>query len=135
MRILFLFMVCLGPILPMNTASAAPERFPQKLSRLTGELNLTADQKTQLQKIHEDYYKSIPDKKKAMIDARNELQEALRGSKSDADCQNRFDELEKKQSDFGRARFLKILAVRSILTPEQRQKFQAYDEKDEHEGK
>lgn len=127
----FQVVLLLAVVLTAISALAQPERFQQKLTRLTSELSLTDDQKSQLQKIHEEYMKAMPEKKKAMLEARNQLQTALRGTASDSECQKRFEGLEKRQTEFGRARFQKLLAVRSVLTPEQRQKFKSDDEKAE----
>ena len=115
----------LGVLFP-SVAQASPERW----ARMAEELKLTPEQKDKLKKIHDEYHKTLPGKKEAMLASKESLKDALQGAAPDAELRKKFEELEKRQAEFGQARFEKILAVRGILTPEQRQKFKAYDDKD-----
>lgn len=118
----FLFASALTP----QAALANPER----LAKMAEELKLTPDQREKLKKIHDEYHKTLPGKKEAMLAAKESLKESLRSAAADSDVRKKFEELEKRQTEFGQARFEKILALRALLTPEQRQKFKAYDDKD-----
>ncbi len=118
------FMV-LGPVLVPAQALAGGERY----IRMADELKFTVEQRDKLKKIQDDFHKTLPEKRKAMEAAREELQKALRGSGSADEVRKKFEELERRQADFARSRFEKILSVRALLTPEQREKFNAYDER------
>jgi Spy/CpxP family protein refolding chaperone len=116
----------LATVAKMPAADANPER----LAKMAEELKLTPEQREKLKKIHDEYHKTLPGKKEAMLAAKEALKESLRSAATDIDVRKKFEELEKRQSEFGQARFEKILALRAILTPEQRQKFKAYDDRD-----
>ncbi len=113
---------------PLSTSSAHAKR--DKYIKMAEELQLTAAQREQLEKIRGEYKKTLPGKREAMEAKRDEMEKALRGTNPDAEVRKKFDELEKAQADFAKSRFEKILAIRAILTPEQRQKFKAFDDKD-----
>lgn len=97
--------------------------------RLTAELNLTAEQKDKLKVIQEEYQKNLPSKKEAMGAAHEELNKLLQSGATDDEIRKKFQELQLKQSEFAQARFEKVLAIRAILTPEQRQKFKGWEER------
>lgn len=86
-------------------------------------LQLTDEQKEQFKAIKKKYKELLPEKMKAMRNARKELQQALSGDGSEADIRQKFESLQKLQAEFSRSRFEKVLSIRSLLTPEQRQKF------------
>lgn len=88
------------------------------------ELNLSPEQQQQLEAIKEKYHEEMKKQKKAMKAARQSLQEALKGDASDESLRAQFNKLQAQRAEFAKLRFEKILAIRAILTPEQRKKFE-----------
>ena len=99
---------------------------PEKYVKMADELKFTPEQREKLKKIQDDYHQTLPGKHKVMEEANEALEQALRGSATEADVRKKFAELAKKQDEFSEARFEKILAIRAILTNEQRLKFNAF---------
>ena len=86
------------------------------------ELNLTEDQKVKMKEIK----KSKPDMKSArqnMKKLRDQLKAALKTNTSDADLIKLHGEIQTARNKKATDRFNHMLAVRAILTPEQRIKF------------
>lgn len=98
-------------------------------AKMVEELNLSAEQKQKLNEIRTEFRKTLPEKRKAMKAAREELQTVLRGSASADEARKKFQDLKQKEDTFTEARFEKVLAIRALLTPEQRQKFKGLDHK------
>ncbi|MES2854273.1 MAG: Spy/CpxP family protein refolding chaperone [Bdellovibrionota bacterium] len=87
------------------------------------ELDLTADQKKKLKEMRAGNKDAMSAKRDAMKAAHEDLKTALQGTASDEDVKKKFETMRAASEDFMRARFDKVLAVRAILTPEQRAKF------------
>lgn len=100
--------------------------------KMAAELNLTAEQKEKMKQVHQTNHEAMRAKRKAMKEARESLQTSLQGTATDAELKKKFEDLEKLQSEFAKARFEKVLAMRAVLTPEQRQKFKGM--RKEHRG-
>jgi Spy/CpxP family protein refolding chaperone len=96
-------------------------------TKIADELKLTSDQRTKLDKIRSEFRKTLPGKRKAMESSEEDLQKALRSSATEDELRKKFGELAKKQDEFATARFEKILAIRALLTSEQREKFKGLD--------
>lgn len=90
------------------------------------ELNLTEAQKQQLHEIRESYRDKMSADRQAMRDAKTKLREALQSDASEADLRNQYMTIQALKKDLSTTRFEKILAIRQILTPEQRKKFKAF---------
>jgi Spy/CpxP family protein refolding chaperone len=102
---------------------------PEKYEKLAASLKFTPEQREKLQKIQDEYHKTLPGKHQAMDQARMELETALKSEMSNDEVRKKFAEVEKRQTEFTEARFEKVLAVRALLTAEQRKMFNVYDEK------
>jgi len=87
------------------------------------QLDLSADQKKKLKEIHAGTKGTLKPKRDAMKAAHEELKTAMQGTASDDELRKKFDVFKGARDEFMKARFEKVLAVRSILTPEQRLKF------------
>ncbi len=87
------------------------------------ELDLTKEQKSQLKEMREKNREQHRARREAMDAAREEMEQALKSDASDKQLREKFEKLEKLQSEFAKERFDHILAIRAILTPEQRAKF------------
>lgn len=94
-----------------------------KMKEMAAELNLTADQKAKMKEINKDRREVLQPKRKAMREAKEALEASLKGADSTDTVKQKFAALQKAQSNFATARFDKVLAVREVLTPEQRAKF------------
>lgn len=92
------------------------------LRQMVEELNLTDEQKEKAKKIHQDGRDAIKAKREAMKKAHDELEAAIQGKATDDEVRAKFAALQKVQEDFAKARFEKVLALRAILTPDQRAK-------------
>lgn len=103
---------------------------PYSFKKMKAELNLTAEQLQQLEGVSKKMSKEIiKQKRKAMEEAQAALNSALKSEASDEQIRAQFDELQKRQEDFSRTRFEKILKVRSVLTAEQKNKFKTIFDK------
>lgn len=88
------------------------------------ELNLSAEQKEQLTAIKEKYHDDMKKHKQAMKASRESLQAALKTDASDASLRKQFKAMQEQRAQFASLRFEKVLAIRAILTPDQRKKFE-----------
>jgi Spy/CpxP family protein refolding chaperone len=93
-----------------------------RMMKALDELDLTADQKKKLAEIKKTFKTNEP-KHDAMRAAHEELKAALQGTASDAEVKKKFEAMKAAHDAFMEARFEKVLAIRAILTPEQRAKF------------
>lgn len=87
------------------------------------ELNLTPEQKEKLKAIRSQNKGDRKENRQEMKKLREELETAMRGSASDSELKSKFEAIQKKQQEFAKERFEHVLAIRAILTPEQRAKF------------
>ncbi len=102
-----------------------PQRLPPDLTKapFVEELGLSPEQKTQIQKVQEQSRQSFEERQKGVQDARTALEQAMGGTANETTIWERFEALEKAQSEMKREGFRQALAIRQILTPEQRKKF------------
>jgi periplasmic protein CpxP/Spy len=94
-----------------------------RMMEMMKDLNLTPEQQKKMKEVNEQKHAVMQEKRKAMQAAREDLHNTLKGTASDDEAKKKFEVLEKAQDEFARARFDHVLAVRGILTPEQRTKF------------
>ncbi|MEK7354979.1 MAG: Spy/CpxP family protein refolding chaperone, partial [Bdellovibrionota bacterium] len=104
--------------------------------KMTDELNLTVEQKEKAKKIHSEGREGMKAKRDAMKAIHDDLEKAIKGAASDDEVRSKFAALLKAQDEFSKARFEKVIALRAILTPEQRTKLknQGGKHKGEHGG-
>ncbi len=102
-------------------------------AKMAADLKLTKEQQEKMKALNEKSHPAMKEKRQAMKAAREDLHTTLKGSASDDEAKKKFEVLNKAQDDFARARFEHVLAVRAILTPEQRAKF--HDIMKEHKGR
>ncbi len=116
---------------------AQAERGHRGMGKIMKQLDLSKEQKQQLQSLKENHkssMQSLRDKKKAL---KNKLETAFSSQASDGELKAIHQELLNAKNEIGSKRFDKVLAIRAILTPEQRQKFDSIksDFKKEHRGR
>lgn len=104
-------------------AQPGPRRGGPDKKWITEELNLTDEQKVKLDEIREEYREKMKDKRAVMQEAREKLHDALISDASDEVLRKQFKTMQEIRNEFATARFEKILAIRQILTKEQRKKF------------
>lgn len=93
------------------------------LKKVLEELNLTDEQKTKIKEVREGHGKAMKQSRASLKEARQAMEEAVKSDASKGDLLKKFESLQELRNKMGKARFEMILAVREILTSEQRQKF------------
>lgn len=126
-----LSLLSLALLLGAPASQASPHEDGDGLGRraLRG-LDLTAEQKAKLAELRKSQttdFKALREKARA---ARIELRSKLQSDASDQELRTAHATVQSSMKAVGEARFEKILAIRKILTPEQRAKFKAM-----HEGR
>ena len=106
-----------------------PERDHEGKMALFKELNLSDQQKAEMKKIHEQNHDAMKEKREAVKQAKDQLKNAMDSNADDSKLRSYFNALQKAQNSAGEQRFEKALAIRKILTPEQRQKFRELKKK------
>ncbi len=94
------------------------ERFMKQVE----ELDLSADQKKKLAEIKKSFKEAKP-KRDAVRTAHEDLKTALQGTATDEEIKKKFEAMQAIHNEMMKERFSKVMAIRAILTPEQRAKF------------
>lgn len=97
----------------------------REMQKMAKELNLTPDQKAKMKSIRQNGREEMKAKRDALFAAREDLENSLRGAATDEELKKKFEALQKIQQEMAQGRFEKVLAIRAILTPEQRAKFKS----------
>ncbi len=96
----------------------------KKVEMLSKKLNLTADQKTKVLAIHQESQATNKElKKNKMKTLREEMQAMLKADASAEALRAKHKEIESVQAQLSDNRFDKMLKIRALLTPEQKEKF------------
>lgn len=118
----------LGPTVVQADQHEGVDGFGRGGLRALRELGLTVEQKgklAELRKSQKSDFGALREKAKV---ARREFQAKLQGDASDEDLRSAHSALQSVMKELGEARFERILAIRKILTPEQRAKFKKMHE-------
>ncbi len=105
------------PDLPANSGQTG------KRGQWLQELNLTPEQLKQLQAVRQQYNGQLSQKVQNLKQARQEMVELMSGTATDQQLRAKFDQIEALHQEVAKLRFDSMLAMRSLLTPEQRQQF------------
>jgi Spy/CpxP family protein refolding chaperone len=101
-----------------------PER-PNRPNRGKGEwlqqLNLTPEQTRQVQAIRERNQGQMEQARNSLRQARQELNQLMDSNASQRQVQDKFAQVQSLQQQVAKLRFENMMAIREILTPEQRQ--------------
>lgn len=92
-------------------------------------LNLNAEQKRQLRTARQSFQPQIRERRLKILEAQAELDEMLAGTATDAVLKAKFQQVSQLRQDVQQLQFESVLAMRQILTPEQRKQFAAAMEK------
>ncbi|BAY11230.1 Spy/CpxP family protein refolding chaperone [Calothrix sp. NIES-2098] len=114
-----------GSFLPQNLAQT-PTNLPPKRRPQSGwlqELNLTSQQIQQIKTIRSQSQNQIKPKREAVQQAQQELRDLLAGQASKEQVRTKYNQLKVLRQQLADAQFENTLAIREILSPEQRQKF------------
>jgi periplasmic protein CpxP/Spy len=88
-------------------------------------LNLTPAQFKQLSAVRRQYQPSIRDRAKIVRTSQAELRRLLASSASEAEVKSKYQQVQQLRQELQQLRFESLLAMRHILTPQQRQAFEA----------
>jgi periplasmic protein CpxP/Spy len=95
-------------------------------------LNLSAEQKEKIASIRKSGKEANKEARAALMDARKKGDELLKSDAKKEELVAHFESTQTLRNKLAKARFEMMLAVRDVLTPEQRQKFRAFLES--HKG-
>ncbi|MCP5468357.1 MAG: Spy/CpxP family protein refolding chaperone [Deltaproteobacteria bacterium] len=111
-------------ILPSYVSAEGGQRGKQFLECFEREYQPTAEQMQQIEDLYEksgDWRES----REKMRESRKSLHDAMRSDASEAELRKKFNEMQKMKQEMHQKHFEKMLKLRSILTPEQREKIGA----------
>lgn len=101
-----------------------PERRPGRdKSQLFQDLNLTPEQNQQIETIQNQDREQISQRRQALRQARQELVELMAGTASESQIREKYSQVAALQQQVSDLRFDSMLAMREVLTPEQRRQF------------
>ncbi len=135
-RISTLLLVLCSAILSTTPAQAIFLNQPQPAStgelkmpagsvgKLAKELNLSADQIQRLQKMRQDSQGKTQARRLALRTAKQELAQLMQGNASSDQLRQKRQQVQSLQREVSDLNFENTLAIREILTPEQRVKLQ-----------
>lgn len=87
------------------------------------ELNLTEEQQDKIKEVRKAHRPKMVAAREKKRDARKALTEAVKSGASNSDLKSKNEALIDANADYSRTRFGQMLAIRELLTPEQRAKF------------
>lgn len=87
------------------------------------ELNLTEDQQEQIKRLWQIQKPILEKKQTALLEARYQLDLAMKQEAANEELKSLFKELEKTRGELFFFRFDTVIAIREMLTSEQKQKF------------
>ncbi|BAY22979.1 putative Spy protein [Calothrix sp. NIES-2100] len=108
-----------------------PPTQPRKSGWLQ-DLNLTPQQLEQIKQIRRQSQDQIKPKQQALRQAQQELHNLLAGQASPAEVRTKYNQFKILKQQLADAQFENTLAIREILSLEQRQKFAEYMYKSQH---
>jgi periplasmic protein CpxP/Spy len=108
-----------------TVASADASRPQAHKGGILQSLNLTRDQLRQIAKARQKYQPLIQDHARTVRALQAELKRLMAGTAEPAEVQDKFRQLQAQRQQLQQLRFESSLAIRQILTPPQRQAFEA----------
>ncbi len=121
-----------------TAAYAAPQSFGEQIisQRRSGggeewagkegwleQLNLTPDQEQEIEIIRERYQPQMQATRDQMRENMQRMGEMMSGSTSDNELRNQHNRILQARQEIGQMQFEQMLAIRNVLTPEQRAQF------------
>lgn len=116
----------LSPLLTIVPPTVAqPENFPRYRGGRMGanleNLNLTPEQRQQLQAVRQQYQSRMEQTRNQLRTAKEELRQMMSGTASEDQIRAKYQQVRELENQMASLRFESMLAMRSILTPQQRQ--------------
>jgi Spy/CpxP family protein refolding chaperone len=110
---------------PQTVAQTSQSQSPLRGNggRLAQELNLTPEQMQKMQAIRQRYKEQISQRASELRQAQQELRELMATTASADEVRAKYRQVEQLRQQLTESRFESTLAVRDLLTPEQRVKF------------
>ena len=128
-------LLSLAPTLPVRADLAIGQNNPRStngevkipaggVGNLVKELNLSPDQIQRLQQLQKNARGKTTERRQALQTARQELNQLLSGNASSDQIRQKRQQVQALQREIADANFENTLAIRELLTPEQRVKLQ-----------
>lgn len=86
------------------------------------ELNLSKEQLQKIQAIRQQYQTRLNQQRQAVQQAGTELKQLIASNASTEQIRQKFDQVQTLRQNLAKTRIESMLAIREVLTPEQRQK-------------
>ena len=109
--------------LPFARNCAGHQRQSWDGQRLTQELKLNPEQNQKLQSIHLQYKDQISQRQKALHQATQELRQLMAGTANPDQIRAKHEQVEQMRQQLEELRFESMLAMREVLTLDQRSRF------------
>lgn len=131
-RSLLAFMLSLSSVVVFAPSFPLPQAIAQNTeqrpsdrgkARLMQDLNLTPEQIKQMQAIQSQYRDQISQRRQAAKQAQQELLDLMAGTASETQVREKYRQVETLKQQASQLRFDSMLAMREVLTPEQRRQF------------
>lgn len=87
------------------------------------QLNLTPEQQQDIEGIRDRYQNQMTQRREQMQQAMSELRQMMSANASDRDLRSKHNDIMQMRQEMGEMRFEQMLAIRKVLTPEQREQF------------
>ncbi|URR36150.1 Spy/CpxP family protein refolding chaperone [Thermosynechococcus sp. HN-54] len=84
-------------------------------------LNLTPEQRQRLQAVRQQYQGQMEQTRNQLRTAKAELRQMMSGNASEEQIRSKYQQVRQLENQLASLRFESMLAMRSILTPQQRQ--------------
>ncbi|MFP4133375.1 MAG: Spy/CpxP family protein refolding chaperone [Halothece sp.] len=92
-------------------------------TNLLDNLNLSEEQKNQLQTIRTDYQPRMIEQREQMAQANQTLREMMHNNPSTEELRNQHEQVQGLRQEMANLRFERMLEMREVLNPEQREQF------------
>lgn len=103
------------------SVAQAPERPQRRRSGLFRDLQLSRQQRREIRAIRQQYGTQTREKAQLLRQTRQELKAMITGEAPDAEVRAQFQSLEQLTQETLKLRFENMMAIRTVLTPNQRQ--------------
>ncbi len=122
----------MSPLLAQNFSPLSAQNTPRNPAgqgrtrggpRLLQELNLTPAQTQRLRAIRAQHQRSLAQRARSLRQAQQELQQLMAGAAPASQVRSKFRQVESLRQQIAQLRFESMLAIREVLTPEQRRRF------------
>jgi Spy/CpxP family protein refolding chaperone len=110
-----------NPVEPQTIAqNQRPKRLGGKKGGMFDKLNLSADQKQKMQAISDRYKDQISQRRQAVRQATQQLETMMAGTANASQMREKYRQIIGLRQQLEEAQFESTLAMREVLTPEQR---------------